>query len=278
MTCKFCGSALEDNEIECPYCGHKTANAMAANMTSKFAPDYGDDEEYSPKKSKVSMPKKPDFSAAKKTVSNTAAKSSSGSSSNPSFSVVNLIASAVSIILSLIVLISIGGVKNQVKDMYQDMLSQFYQQQSSISQLSSGISSIDSSVASVGQQVTTSKESSLIVIDSQPTSVSTTIGRGDYATVFSVKATGSVEAIAWQKKDTASGEWVDIVFDLNTSINDDLGIQFYDNHYKGESVLYAVGLTQKAEGTYRAKLTDSYGTPKYTDPVTISFKTENVGE
>ena len=24
MTCKFCGSVLEDNEFECPYCGHKT--------------------------------------------------------------------------------------------------------------------------------------------------------------------------------------------------------------------------------------------------------------
>lgn len=278
MTCKFCGSSLEDNEVECPYCGHRVANSantMAANMTSKFARDYDDEDDYSERKKKIQMPKmnRPQNSAS----SGKSFSVPQSGNSKGSFSFLNFIVSAASALLSLIVLFSLGGIKTQVKDMYQDMLSQFYQQQSNINQLSSQMENIDTNVAGVGQQVSSSQESALIVIDTQPTSVNTTVGRAEYARVFSIQATGNVESITWQKKDVSSGEWVDMVFDFNTSINDEFGLQLYDNHYKGESILYAVGLTEKAEGTYRAKLTDSYNTTKFSDPVTLSFKPAEAG-
>ena len=41
MTCKFCGSTIDDNLVECPYCGHKTGKAAPADpvaeMTEKFS-------------------------------------------------------------------------------------------------------------------------------------------------------------------------------------------------------------------------------------------------
>ena len=41
MTCKFCGSTIDDNLVECPYCGHKTGVVPPADpaeeMTEQFA-------------------------------------------------------------------------------------------------------------------------------------------------------------------------------------------------------------------------------------------------
>ena len=286
MVCSFCGSTLEDNERECPYCGHKVGNSadsMNDDMARKFAArqEFDDDDDYDEqpirsRAKKISRPSLSKSRPAQESYSAPVQRSSSGGSGKGN--ILLLGAAGICALLSLICLISVAGVKSQVKDMYQDMLSQFYQLQSSNSQLANQLQAIDSSVVGVGQTVNESKESALIVIDTQPTSVNTTVGRAEYARVFSIEATGNVEAITWQKKDNASGEWVDLVFDFNTSINDEFGLQLYDNHYKGESVLYAVGLTEKAEGTYRAKLTDSYNTAKYSDPVTLAFKTVEVTE
>ena len=45
MTCKFCGSTIDDNLVECPYCGHKTGVVPPADpaeeMTEQFAAKDG---------------------------------------------------------------------------------------------------------------------------------------------------------------------------------------------------------------------------------------------
>ena len=48
MTCKFCGSTIDDNLVECPYCGHKTGVSApadpAAEMTEQFAAQESQDK------------------------------------------------------------------------------------------------------------------------------------------------------------------------------------------------------------------------------------------
>ena len=290
MTCSFCGSSLDDNEVECPYCGHKVASSLSDEMEARFAsrPEIDDDDELdeddepvgvsSASRKKVSIPKpKINVNRSSSSRSSSAPSRSSGSSVKANPAIISFALSALCLLLSLITLISVGSVKSQVKDMYQDMLSQFYQMQSNNSQLSSQVESLNTQVAGVGQTITTTQTSNLITITKQPESVETTIGRTDSALIFSVEAEGNVASISWQKYDETSGEWVNVVFDVDTSMNDRYGIKLYDDHYNGKTYLYAFGLTAEAAGSYRCVMYDSYNTPAISDTVKLDFKTVSVG-
>ena len=85
MTCKFCGSTIDDNLVECPYCGHKTGVAApadpAAEMTEQFAAQESQDKSDA-KSAKTSSKRGKALGSIGSALSNGIDKAKSGASGN----------------------------------------------------------------------------------------------------------------------------------------------------------------------------------------------------
>lgn len=313
MTCTFCGSILEDNEVECPYCGHKTALARnnepepAEEYEEEYENRYAAEEEpieedspeaaYGEKPAKAVSAKMGKLGAAalsklpKLKTKGSSAESGkqpdrrnvsapkTGSASRISFQGVNpavlaLIGFAACLLLSIICLITVAGLRKNLEQTNQNLLSQVYQLQNSNQKLSDRLDSLGSTVSTVSTVVAEQGTSSNITITKEPTSAATYLGRGgtqdstQNVPVFSVSATGQNLSFAWQKYDDASSSWVNLVFDAESN-NETYGLHVYTDIGKGYSELAAHGVTPAAYGTYRCLVSDSVGN-KATDTVTLT--------
>ena len=187
---------------------------------------------------------------------------------------------AVSIVLSLIAIISSAGVKKSVNDDIQTLYSQMSSVISTNSQVLDKLAVIEDTL-NLSAKVSAETNSRYISITKQPTSVDTTLGRGNdgIVPVFTIIASGngiSASSFNWQKK-TASGEWVNIDFAVdNNSRNDTLGLQLENNKDQDSggyySKIWATGLTAEAFGSYRCVITDSAGERAWSDVVEINRK------
>ena len=268
MTCQFCGSTLDDNEVECPFCGHRTGNAPVNNPErfeeddvergfAKFAPRKRSEEQRPSRQPAPERRERPVSSSLPK---------ASGSSGMLSF----ILTAACALLLVINLFVSIGT-KNKVADMYQDMLSQLYQIQNSEETVLSKLDSVDSTVSDVGSTLQEQEQSRNITITKQPTEASTYIGRGSAeddvqnALLFSCEATGMNLSFVWQRYDDSSGSWIDIQFDPNN--NETYGLHLYNTSTRSE--LSAHDLKAAGFGTYRCKVVDQTGY-KTSDPVTIT--------
>ena len=264
MTCNFCGSSLDDNETECPYCGHKVGNspkALAADMAAKFAAKTKNVSGAAKKQHKQMQQRaKGAGSSISGAVSNVTA--------NPKMILAIIL--AVFFIFLMITMFTVAALKNQVAELHQDMLSQFYQIQSTNSMLSSQIDGLGTSVGSVSTAIAEQTVSRNITITKQPTECATYIGRTGNIPIFTVEAKGSDLAFTWQKLDPASGNWVTLVWDEESN-NTTYGIHLYNNvgNDQGHSEIAASNVTSAAFGSYRCVISDSYG-EKATETVILS--------
>lgn len=297
MTCTFCGSVLEDNEMECPYCGHKTALAQQTQpLQDEEYEEYEEELEEEPQaarpvrsagseKAKISLPNLPKLnlnknrSSAREKRSVAPEKQSQGAISkfpvgklDPSF--VALIGFVSCALLSVICLISVAGVNRKIEEVNQNILSQVYQLQNTNQKISERLDELGNKVGTVSTTITEQSISRNITITKEPTSAATYLGRGgaDDTTqnvpVFSVNAKGQDLTFAWQKYDDASSSWVNIVFDAESN-NDTYGLHVYTDVGKGYSELAAHGIQASAYGSYRCLISDSYGN-KATETVVLS--------
>ena len=291
MTCKFCGSTIDDNLVECPYCGHKTGKAAPADpvaeMTEKFSA-----EELKDSKQETSAARKNPLSSlgtafgnlskstekkntktnSPSTKSNAAGKPSnarvSGSGLVNSLSHINngiiAIGLVACLLLCLISIFSVAGMKRDLETMNQDMLSLFYQIQNSTDKLQSQVDALERSIGNVSTTITDQVTSRNITITKEPTSVSTYLGRGasndnaQNVPIFTIYAQGIELKFTWQRYDEVSGDWIDLTLD-NDSNNLTYGLHVYTDSSKGYSELSAHGVTQAAYGTYRCQIADNYG-------------------
>ena len=186
---------------------------------------------------------------------------------------------AISIVLSLIAIISSAGVKKSVNKDIQTLYSQMDSVISTNSQVLDKLAVIED-VLNLSAQVSAETNSKYISITKQPTSVATTLGRGQdgIVPVFTITASGSgvgLGSFNWQKK---SGDvWINIDFDSdNNSRNDLYGFQLEvskDAESGGySSKIWATGITSEAFGTYRCVITDSAGERAWSDIVEITRK------
>lgn len=186
---------------------------------------------------------------------------------------------AISIVLSLIAIISSAGVKKSVNKDIQTLYTQMDSVISTNSQVLDKLAVIED-VLNLSAQVSAETNSKYISITKQPTSVATTLGRGQdgIVPVFTITASGSgvgLGSFNWQKK---SGDvWINIDFDSdNNSRNDLYGFQLEvskDAESGGySSKIWATGLTSEAFGTYRCVITDSAGERSWSDIVEITRK------
>ena len=278
MTCKFCGSTIDDNLVECPYCGHKTGVASsvdpAEEMTEKFASQDG--QEKPEAKSKKSSTKRGNtlgslgsalsggISKAKTSASGTKSSSSKAGRNLGSGNGLIAIGLIACLLLCLISIISVAGMKKDLESMNQEMLSLFYQIQNSTDKLQKQVDALEQSIGSVSTTITEQTTSRNITITKEPTSVATYVGRGaadddaQNVPIFTVYAQGFELKFAWQKYDDVSGDWIEVALD-NDSNNAVYGLHVYTDASKGYSELSAHGVTSAAFGTYRCQVADSYG-------------------
>jgi uncharacterized protein (DUF736 family) len=279
MTCKFCGSTIDDNVVECPYCGHKTGVGApadpAAEMTDKFAAQGTQDNKQA-KGAKSSGKRSNPFGSIGSAISvglnktksgasgASKTRSSGGSRSPVSGNGLIAIGLVACLLLCLISIISVAGMKKDLENMNQEMLSLFYQIQNSTDKLQQQVNNLEASIGNVSTTITEQTTSRNITITKEPTSVATYVGRGaadddaQNVPIFTVYAQGFELKFAWQKYDDVSGEWIEVALD-NESNNAVYGLHVYTDASKGYSELSAHGVTQAAYGTYRCQVADSYG-------------------
>ena len=246
---------------------YSSQDAYYQDVDDGFGDDYTDDDfddrptKKSAAKAKVNLPS---FSGL-----------GSGLKSNAVLSVVV----AISILLSLIAIISSAGVKKSVNSDIKTLYSQMDSVISTNSQVLDKLAVIED-VLNLSAQVSSETNSKYISITKQPTSVSTTLGRGQdgIVPVFTINASGSgvnANSFNWQKK--TGDVWININFDSdNLSRNDLYGFQLevaQDKENGGYySTIWATGLTSEAFGTYRCVITDSAGERAWSDMVEINRK------
>lgn len=284
MTCNFCGSSLDDNEIECPYCGHKTGVKAPADpaeeMTEKFAPKEAPANKSAQQQNKASKAKLPSFKGA---ISNAVPKGGTNAgdgakklpAGKANFSGNGIIAIGLvaCLLLCLICIISVAGLKRNLETMNQDMLSLFYQIQNSTDKLQVKVEELEKSIGTVSTTISDNENSRNITITKQPTSTPTYLGRGSdeddtqNVPIFTVYAQGYNLKFNWQKLDDASNEWINLGWDAESN-NETYGLHVYTDAGKGYSELAARDVKQEAYGTYRCQISDDYGI-KNTDSVKL---------
>lgn len=292
MTCKFCGSLLEGNEIECPYCGHKVAEHVvpAVPIEEMAEPIVEKKEEQKAKRTDVKKAsvsfgsslkdakrKMSEASAKKKEMSSKKTKPS-GSKATVNSATISIIGLVACALLCLISIISVAGVKKNLNTMNQDMLSLFYQLQNSNEQLANKVNELEKTLGSVSHTITEAETSKNITITKEPTSTATYLNRGSVTDntqnvpIFTVYATGFDLTFSWQRYDEVSGSWVNIVWDKESN-NEVYGLHVYTDTDKGYTELAAHGVTKEAYGSYRCQIADSYGV-KNTDTVVLSERSK----
>lgn len=295
MVCKFCGSTLEDNELECPYCGHKTDVQPRVESASEFDYDY-DYEESAPKSKGLNIPnvfsKKSSVSKqeyeydAEPEYEEPAPKRSSRSSFSGQPSVNKglgsfplIVMSGISALLALFCLVSVISMKGKIKDLEQTMLSQFYAVQTATNDISGKLDAVNGSVSSVGTAIQTANDSKNITITRNPQSDATLLGRGGEEDdvknrpLFYAEADGAIKTVEWQVKE--NGEWVTINWD-NESNNLTYGLHVYNDigPTHTNSQMASHGITAEAfNKQYRCVFYDSFGS-KATDPATLTERFE----
>lgn len=279
MTCSFCGSLLDGNEIECPYCGHKVSSKDDEPITIKSdfnyspEPEYNepveDEEDFIEEEPEEKKSRSNPFGAFKK--EKKSAPSGKPVSGNPNIILLGIC--ALSLVISIITMFVCISISTHVKDLEQDMLSQLYVVQSDVKNTMNELqSSIDSSMTQV--VATTTNNSGDIKITHSPTEVNTVSVGDSNKILFNCKAEGpDTLTFTWQKK-SDSGEWVTIVFDPNTSVNEEYGLQVYDQPFTKTSEdkysqIMARNLTEAAAGDYRCVVSDIYGHSATSDVATL---------
>ena len=275
----------EEESLDLPELDSNAANSYEAD----FEPEYSDDADdysapdayYQDVDDGFGDYEDDDFNEkpARKAASKVSLPSFSGVSKGLKSNAVLTIVVAISILLSLIAIISSAGVKKSVNSDIKTLYSQMDSVINTNSQVLDKLAVIED-VLNLSAQVSAETNSKYISITKQPTSVSTTLGRGQdgIVPVFTINASGSgvnANSFNWQKK--TGDVWININFDSdNLSRNDLYGFQLevaQDKENGGYySTIWATGLTSEAFGTYRCVITDSAGERAWSDIVEINRK------
>lgn len=223
-------------------------------IEDEFTHDY-EDSGYSASKSKPSLPKLP----------------KGGSGIAGLGKLILPVAMILCLLISIISLVSVNSAKQSITDSRDMLIAELQAVKQANSEILAHLAAVEAGLDTAQSVISGSTSSKYIQITKQPSSTPTTIGR-DGALIFQVTATGNNLKMTWQKYDSISGEWINVVFDID-GYEPEMGIRLYDDSPHGTSELWAKGLTAKAFGTYRCVLTDNVGSQVISEVVEISEKT-----
>lgn len=218
----------------------------------EFSHDYEEDEYKS--KSSLKLPKL-----------------SKGGSSSGLSSLIVPVAVVLCLVMSILCLTAINSTKAAAARNYDMINAELQTVKQANSEILAHLAAVEAGLDNTQSAISGSTSSKYIQITKQPSSTPTTIGR-DGALIFQVTANGNNLKMTWQKYDDVSGEWINVVFDID-GFNTEMGVRLYDDSAHGISELWAKNLTEKAFGTYRCILTDNVGSQVESDKVQITEKT-----
>ena len=166
-------------------------------------------------------------------------------------------------------------VNANLKDRANTLEAAVAQVQMSYSSLEERIGSLDSTVANVQQEAYNQLASTSISITKDITSLTGPVSLGKYNMMFIIKAKGNLNlntSFEWQKYNSTTGGWEEIVFTGKATSNDQYGLRLENLMEDGEykSVLWANGITKAAEGTYRCVISDVNGIKKMSSEASVS--------
>ncbi len=183
--------------------------------------------------------------------------------------------SAAAAIFSFVCLVMVCMVNANLKDRANTLEAAVAQVQMSYSSLEERIGSLDSTVANVQQEAYNQLASTSISITKDITSLTGPVSLGKYNMMFIIKAKGNLNlntSFEWQKYNSTTGGWEEIVFTGKATSNDQYGLRLENLMEDGEykSVLWANGITKAAEGTYRCVISDVNGIKKTSSEASVS--------
>lgn len=183
--------------------------------------------------------------------------------------------SAATAIFSFICLVMVCRVNANLKDRANTLEAAVAQVQMSYSSLEERIGSLDSTVANVQQEAYNQLASTSITITKDITSLTGPVSLGKYNMMYIIKAKGNLNlntSFEWQKYNSTTGGWEEIVFTGTATSNDQYGLRLENLMEDGEykSVLWANGITKAAEGTYRCVISDVNGIKKTSSEASVT--------
>lgn len=287
MVCKYCGSEIDGNVTVCPYCGSELSeyeqesfepiyvNQAQPNEYSEDTSsqqfeydedDFDEDEENMP-------PKKKGFSMP--SFGKGAASSGSGSKRKMPELSVNTLISIACALFSFLCLVMICSVNGTMKDRFNTLNASVAQVQMSYNAIEDKLKTLDTTVANVQENAYNQLASTTINITKDLTSLTGPVSLGKYNMMFIIKAKGNLDlskSFTWQKYNAGSSKWEDIAFSGNATSNELYGLRLENlmdgSEYK--SILWANGITNDAEGSYRCVITDVNGIKKTSLEATVS--------
>lgn len=292
MICKYCGNEVDDNAQVCPVCnsplygddqngyvqesldlgdysqtGYDQSNYDQGDYAQSGYDSNAGYDHYGYGETNDTFDEDPftqDEKPAKKGVSVNLPKVQAAT-----------VISAAAAIFSFICLVMVCMVNANLKDRANTLEAAVAQVQMSYSSLEERIGSLDSTVANVQQEAYNQLASTSISITKDITSLTGPVSLGKYNMMFIIKAKGNLNlntSFEWQKYNSTTGGWEEIVFTGKATSNDQYGLRLENLMENGEykSVLWANGITKAAEGTYRCVISDVNGIKKTSSEASVS--------
>lgn len=292
MICKYCGNEVDDNAQVCPVCnsplygddqngyvqesldlgdysqtGYDQSNYDQGDYAQSGYDSSAGYDHYGYGETNDTFEEDPfaqDEKPAKKGVSVNLPKVQAAT-----------VISAAAAIFSFICLVMVCMVNANLKDRANTLEAAVAQVQMSYSSLEERIGSLDSTVANVQQEAYNQLASTSISITKDITSLTGPVSLGKYNMMFIIKAKGNLNlntSFEWQKYNSTTGGWEEIVFTGKATSNDQYGLRLENLMEDGEykSVLWANGITKAAEGTYRCVISDVNGIKKMSSEASVS--------
>ncbi len=292
MICKYCGNEVDDNAQVCPVCnsplygddqngyvqesldlgdysqtGYDQSNYNQGDYAQSGYDSNAGYDHYGYGETNDTFEEDPfaqDEKPAKKGVSVNLPKVQAAT-----------VISAAAAIFSFICLVMVCMVNANLKDRANTLEAAVAQVQMSYSSLEERIGSLDSTVANVQQEAYNQLASTSISITKDITSLTGPVSLGKYNMMFIIKAKGNLNlntSFEWQKYNSTTGGWEEIVFTGKATSNDQYGLRLENLMENGEykSVLWANGITKAAEGTYRCVISDVNGIKKTSSEASVS--------
>lgn len=292
MICKYCGNEVDDNAQVCPVCnsplygddqngyvqesldlgdysqtGYDQSNYDQGDYAQSGYDSNAGYDHYGYGETNDTFDEDPftqDEKPAKKGVSVNLPKVQAAT-----------VISAAAAIFSFICLVMVCMVNANLKNRANTLEAAVAQVQMSYSSLEERIGSLDSTVANVQQEAYNQLASTSISITKDITSLTGPVSLGKYNMMFIIKAKGNLNlntSFEWQKYNSTTGGWEEIVFTGKATSNDQYGLRLENLMENGEykSVLWANGITKAAEGTYRCVISDVNGIKKTSSEASVS--------
>ena len=275
MICLNCGKTVDDDVRVCPFCGSLIESSedaaydpappaeepLAPPPVSDRIPDEDTQEEFYDDDPVYREPKK------------TAGGMSFLSGLLSPASILSLIAC----LLCVVCLMSVANLRRDLKTQNETLLGTVSGLSSSVSALDARLNQLDSTLSGVQSEAYNQYASQAIAITKDITPLVGPVDAGKYNRMFIITAKGNLninDSFDWQRYNQATGGWVSVVFTGDATSNEQYGLRLENTYDRSAntytSILWANGITQEADGTYRCVIKDATGVTKTSAEATVT--------